>query len=74
MSKKYIIFGATGSIGSALAELFYNEKQDCHLVGKNEGELKKLSVKLNFSYSICDVLELDFANRLLKDLKLAISR
>ena len=25
-------------------------------------------MKLNFSYSICDVLELDFANRLLKDL------
>ena len=68
MSKKYIIFGATGSIGSALAEQFYNEKQNCHLVGKNEDELKKLSTKLSYSYSISNVLELDFTNKLSKDL------
>ena len=68
MSKKYIIFGATGSIGSALAELLYKEKQDCHLIGKNEDELKKLSAKLSYSYSICDVLELNFAHKLTKDL------
>ena len=68
MNKKYIIFGATGSVGAALAEQFYNEKHECHLVGKNVEELKKLSTRLNYSYSICDVLELNFANKLLKDL------
>ena len=28
MKKKYLIFGATGSIGSALANQFYNEKNN----------------------------------------------
>jgi len=68
MSKKYLIFGATGSIGSALVEQLYDEKKDCHLVGKNEDETKKLSEKFSYSYSICDVLQLDFVNKLEKDL------
>ena len=68
VTKKYIIFGATGSIGSALAEQLYEGKKDCHLVGKSESELKKLSTKFSYSYSICDVLELDFVKELSKDL------
>ena len=35
MKKKYLIFGATGSIGSSLANQMYEEKQDCHLIGRN---------------------------------------
>ena len=65
MSKKYIIFGASGAIGSALAEQLYNEKADCHLVGRDENEIKKLSVKFSYSYSICDVLKLNFTDKLL---------
>ena len=38
------------------------------MVGKNEDELKKLSTKLSYSYSISNVLELDFTNKLSKDL------
>jgi len=68
MSKKYLILGATGSIGSSLVEQLYEEKKDCHLVGKNEDETKKLSAKFSYSYSICDVLQLDFVNKLEKDL------
>ena len=68
MKKKFIIFGATGSIGSALTNLLYEDKLDCHLVGRNEEELKKLAQKFNYSYSICDVLKLNFANNLKKDL------
>ena len=41
MSEKYLIFGATGSVGSSLANKLYNEKKDCHLIGRNEEELKK---------------------------------
>jgi len=40
MNKKYIIFGATGSIGSSLAHKMYEEKKDCHLVGRNSEELE----------------------------------
>ncbi len=68
MTKKYVIFGATGSIGSTLAEQLYKEKAECHLVAKNENEVKKLATKLNYSYSVCDVLELDFVNKLSEDL------
>ncbi|MBA1338523.1 MAG: NAD(P)-dependent dehydrogenase, short-chain alcohol dehydrogenase family [Pelagibacterales bacterium] len=68
MKKKYIIFGATGSIGSSLANQLYEDKMDCHLVARNEEELKKISNKLSYSYSVCDVLKLDFASDLKKDL------
>jgi len=68
MKKKYIIFGATGSIGSSLAEQLHNEKFDCHLIGRNEEELKKLSQKFSYSYSVCDVLKLNFMTNLKKDL------
>ena len=69
MKKKYLIFGATGSIGSSLANQFYNDKLDCHLIGRNEEELKKLAEKLKYTYSVCDVLKLDFTNDLKKDLE-----
>ncbi len=69
MKKKYVIFGATGAIGSSLAKKLYEDKMDCHLVGRNEDELKKLSVKLNYTYSVTDVLKLDFVSSLKKDLK-----
>jgi len=69
MKKKYLIFGATGAIGSSLVNQFYNDKLDCHLIGRNEEELKKLAEKLKYTYSVCDVLKLDFTNNLKKDLE-----
>jgi len=68
MKKKYLIFGATGSIGSSLANQLYNEKRDCHLIGRNEEELKELANKLSYSFSVCDVLKMDFTKELLEEL------
>ena len=68
MNKKYLIFGATGSIGSSLANQLYEEKKDCHLIGRNKQEVENLSNKLNFSFSICDVLRMDFAKKLSEEL------
>jgi len=68
MKNKYLIFGATGSIGSSLANQLYEEKQDCHLIGRNEEELKEIANKLSYSYSVCDVLKINFADKLFKDL------
>jgi NAD(P)-dependent dehydrogenase (short-subunit alcohol dehydrogenase family) len=68
MKKKYLILGATGSVGSALANLLYDDKIDCHLVARNEDEVKKVAEKLSYTYSACDVLKLDFINDLKKDL------
>ena len=68
MSKKHIIFGATGSIGAALADQLYQDKVDCHLVGRNAEEVKKIATKLNYTYSICNVLELNFIKKLKEEL------
>ena len=54
--KKYLIFGATGSIGSKLAEILSRSNKDIHLVGKNEEELKIISSKFNCKYTVLDVL------------------
>ena len=69
MAKKILIFGATGSVGSSLAKLVKGSSMDAHLIGKNEDEVKKLATKLSYSYSISNVLELNFVNKLLKDLE-----
>ena len=68
MKKKYLIFGATGSIGSNLANQLYEEKKECHLIGRNNEEVEKLAKKLNYSFSVCDVLRMDFAKNLLTEL------
>ena len=46
MSEKYLIFGATGSIGSSLAEQLVNSGNSVHLVGRNENETKSISKNL----------------------------
>ena len=69
MKKKYVILGATGAIGSSLANQLYKDQFDCHLVGRSEDELKKIADKLNYTYSVCDVLKLGFVDNLKKDLE-----
>jgi len=53
---KYLIFGATGSIGSKLSENMYESDKEVHLIGRDEEELKKLASKLNSEYSNIDIL------------------
>ena len=57
MSDKYLIFGATGSVGSSLAEQLKKSGNDIHLVARNESEVKTIAEKLNCSYTVADVLE-----------------
>ena len=57
---KKVILGATGSIGSNLANKLYDSNENIHLVGRNADELKSLSDKLKCTYSIADVLEDNF--------------
>ena len=63
MSDKYLIIGATGSIGSSLAQQLKESNQDAHLISRNEGELKSISEKLGFSFTVADVLEDGFVDR-----------
>jgi len=64
--KKYLIFGATGSIGSKLAEQLYNFNKNVHLIGRDEEALQKLSSKLNCEYTVLDILS-DNISEFLKD-------
>ena len=63
MSEKYLIFGATGSVGSSLAEQLKNSGNDIHLVSRNESEVRKIAEKLDCSYTIANVLEDGFIEK-----------
>ena len=67
MSDKYLIFGATGSIGSSLAQQLKDSNQEAHLISRNEDELKALSEKLGFSFTVADVLEDGFIDHIKSD-------
>jgi NAD(P)-dependent dehydrogenase (short-subunit alcohol dehydrogenase family) len=63
MSEKYLIFGATGSVGSSLAEQLKNSGNDIHLVARNEDEVKVIADKLGCSYTVADVLDDGFIEK-----------
>ena len=67
MSKKYLIFGATGSIGSSLAEQLKNSGHDVHLIARNENEVNIISEKLECNYTVADVLEDGFVEKVKTD-------
>ena len=57
MSGKYLIFGATGSIGSNLAKLMVGKNQNVQLLGRDEDGLNALSSELGCKYTVVDVLD-----------------
>ena len=68
MSEKYLIFGATGSVGSSLAEQLKNSGNDIHLVARNESEVKAIAEKLGCSYTVADVLDDGFIEKVKTDI------
>jgi len=68
MSEKYLIFGATGSVGSSLAEQLKNSGNGIHLVARNEDEVKVIADKLGCSYTVADVLEDRFIEKVKSDI------
>ena len=68
MSEKYLIFGATGSVGSSLAEQLKNSGNDVHLVARNESEVKAIGDRLGCSHTIVDVLEDRFIEKVKTDI------
>ena len=54
--QKYLIFGATGSVGSNLAIQLSEANKEIHLIGRNDVELKKLSSELGCDYTVLDIL------------------
>ena len=66
---KKLILGATGSIGSSLAKKLVESGDQVHLVGREEASLSSLASELNSSFTTCDVLEENFCEKILNDLK-----
>ena len=69
MSEKYLILGATGSIGSSLAEQMVNSGFNIHLVGRSETETKDISEKLGCTFTIANVLENGFIEKVKNDIQ-----
>ena len=69
MTPKYLIFGATGNIGSNLADQLYKSNQEVHLVGRNKEEIKSLSEKFKCTYSVADVLENNFIDKIKSEIQ-----
>ena len=51
---KTLIFGATGAIGSAIAQQLSSQRKQLHLVARNEAELMPLAQSCGASYSLFD--------------------
>jgi len=69
MSGKILIFGATGAVGSALAKLLDKGPNEIHLIGKNQEEVSKLSEEMGNSFSIADVSDPNFIDKIDEDLQ-----
>tara|TARA_B100000963_G_scaffold237476_1_gene207609 strand:- start:2836 stop:3546 length:711 start_codon:yes stop_codon:yes gene_type:complete len=65
---KKLILGATGSIGSSLAKKIVEDGGEVHLVGRDEVSLSNLAKEINSSYTVCDVLEENFSDKIFNDL------
>jgi len=68
MSEKYLIIGATGSVGSSLAAQLQNSNHNIHLVARGENEVKSIAEKLGCSYTVADVLEDRFIEKIKADI------
>ena len=62
---KKLIIGATGSIGSSLCKKIVADGGEAHLVGRDEKSLTELASELNSSFTVTDVLEENFSNKVL---------
>jgi NAD(P)-dependent dehydrogenase (short-subunit alcohol dehydrogenase family) len=51
----HLIYGATGSIGSAVARALVKNVHTVHLAGRNEDKLKSLAEELKAEYSVGDI-------------------
>ncbi len=63
MTAKYLIFGATGSVGSNLSKQLKDSGKEIHLVGRNKAEVNLLAEKLDCSFTVADVMEDNFINK-----------
>ena len=56
MSGKYLIFGATGSIGSNLSKMMAENNKDVQLIGRSEESLKSISSETGCKFTVVDAV------------------
>jgi len=61
---KYLIFGATGAIGSNLAEQLKKSNKNIHLIGRNREKLEEMSSNLNCDYTALNILSENISEEL----------
>ena len=64
---KKLIIGATGSIGSALSKRLVKQGNQVHLVGRNETELKNLAGEIGAAYTVADVLNENYSDKVMDE-------
>ncbi len=57
MSKRIVIYGGSGGIGSAAARLLHERGDQLHLVGRNKKTLSALATELHIGYTSGDVCD-----------------
>ena len=67
-SKKILILGGSGSIGSAIAKKIVKLNYEPVIIARDEAELISLSKILNCKYFVCDVLETDKLTKIIEEL------
>ena len=66
MKKKFVIVGATGAVGSSLTKLIKKKNLEAHLIAKNKDEVESLNQETGFSYTVADVLQEDYLDKVRK--------
>ena len=67
-SKKIIILGGTGAIGSSLAQKIKNLNYEPILIAREKNNLEEISEKINCEYFKCDVLESEKLEKIINSL------
>jgi NAD(P)-dependent dehydrogenase (short-subunit alcohol dehydrogenase family) len=71
--QKFVIFGATGGIGSATARRLNEKGYGLHLVGRNQSKLETLAAELDAGFTTGDVNDAALFERVAQDAGEAIS-
>lgn len=67
MDGKFLIYGGSGGIGSAIARRLTKGGAGVHLAGRNQEELAALADELDAGYTVGDVTDPEFFNRVAAD-------
>ena len=73
MNQTIIIYGASGGVGSATAELLHQRGYALHLVGRDEEKIEAIASEYDASFTLGDVTDHDLFTRVMEDIDHPIS-